>query len=103
MKILLGIFLYNVWGWSIFLSFDAEKIPKMQEMLQVLGPDMEQSGISAQAVVLAHTWRATVTMIASACLTMCVEKTTALVSGMMRILRLIAVSQVIYLDLCKTG
>ena len=50
--------------------------------------------ISAQAVVLAHTKRATVTMMASAWKSMFVEKTTALISGMMRNLILIAVSQV---------
>ena len=52
-------------------------------------------GISAQSVVLAHTKRATVTLIASAPKTMCVDQTTALISGVMRNLMLIAVSQVI--------
>ena len=54
-------------------------------------------GISAQSVVLAHTKRATVTLIASALKTMSVEKTTALISGVMRNLLLTAVSQVIYI------
>ena len=75
----------------------------MQELLQLLDVERIWIGISAQAVVLAHTNRATVMLtVTSACKTMCVVKTTALISGVMHILMLIAVSQVIYLHLCKT-
>ena len=68
-------------------------------LLQLLDMERMWIGISAQAVllevVLAHTKRATVTLIASACKTMSVDQTTALISGVMRTLMLIAVSQVI--------
>ena len=67
---------------------------KMQEMLQLRDTELSWIGISAQAIVLAPTKRATVTMIASASKIMCAEKTTASISGMMRNLLLIVVFQV---------